>query len=263
MTATRSVVATNPRIQVCLLGAFRILKDGLPVSVRAGGKVERLVGSLALREREGVGRDELLGLVWPDRESELAGQSLNTLIYSLHRSLSDVLSGNPPVLHQAGRYRLNTEHGVAIDVAQFDIAVDAGDRLTRSGDRSGAIQAYLDAIDLYGGDLAVGSSIQHLLERERLRARFLSVFARLADVHFADGDYDRTLSRALELLAYDPCREDAHRMAMRCYVRLGQRAQALRQYRICQQVLAIEFDVAPEEATVELYRLIREDPGRA
>ena len=263
MTAGPPATAARARIQVCLLGSFRILKDGHPVSVRSGGKVEQLVGSLALHEPGGVGRDELLNLVWPDRESDLARQSLNTMIYSLHRSLSDVLSGNAPVLHRAGRYRLNTEHGVAIDVAQFDLAVDSGDRLTRSGDRSGAIRAYLDAIDLYGGDLAVGSAIQHLLERERLRARYLSVFARLADVHFAEGDYDRTLSRALELLAYDPCREDAHRMAMRCYVRLGQRAQALRQFRICQQVLALEFDVAPEEATVELYRLVRQDPGRA
>lgn len=249
-------------IQVCVLGSFRILKDGAPVSLRAGGKVETLVGNLALRDPEGLERDELIGLVWPDTEYDLARQSLNTLLHSLRRTLSDALAGDAPVTWRAGRYRLNTDHGVGIDVSQFDGAVDAGDRLRRSGNDLAAIRAYQAAIDVYGGDLAVGSAIQHLVERERLRARFLSVFARLADASFASGDYEATLENALKLLTYDPCREDAHRMAMRCYVRLGQRAQALRQYRICREALFVEFDASPEGATDDLYRLVRLDPGR-
>lgn len=248
-------------IQICLLGSFQILKRGRPISIRTGGKVERLIANLALSEHQGVGRDELMGLVWPGVDYDLARQSLNTLVHSLTRTLSDALAGYPPVLHPAGRYHLNVEHGVGIDVSQFDAAVTAADRLRRAGDRVGAIRAYRRAIELYGGDLAVGSAIQHLLERERLRARFLSVLARLADVSFADEDYEGTLESALRLLGYDPCREDAHRMVMRCHVRLGQRAQALRQYRICQQALASEFEASPEGATDDLYRLIRLNPG--
>jgi DNA-binding SARP family transcriptional activator len=248
-------------IQICLLGSFQILKRGRPISIRTGGKVERLIANLALSEHQGVGREELMGLVWPGVDYDLARQSLNTLVHSLSRTLSDALAGYPPVLHPAGRYHLNVEHGVGIDVSQFDAAVTTADHLRRAGDRVGAIRAYHHAIELYGGDLAVGSAIQHLLERERLRARFLSVLARLADVSFADEDYEGTLESALRLLGYDPCREDAHRMVMRCHVRLGQRAQALRQYRICQQALALEFEASPEGATDDLYRLIRLNPG--
>jgi DNA-binding SARP family transcriptional activator len=254
--------ADRAGIQVCLLGSFRILKGDQPVSVRPGGKVEKLVGTLAFHGGSGIGRDELLGLVWPESDYELAGQSLNTLVHSLARSLSDALSGNPPVLRRAGRYCLNTDQGVEIDVRQFDAAVDAGDRRSRTGDLDGANHAYRHAVDLYAGDLAIGSGIQHLIERERLRARFLSVYAHLADLAFAASDYERTLVSALQLLAYDPFREDAHRMAMRCYVRIGQRAQALRQYRTCREVLALEFEARPEESTEELYRLVRTDPGR-
>jgi DNA-binding SARP family transcriptional activator len=83
----------------------------------------------------------------------------------------------------------------------------------------------------------------------------------LADLYFAAADYERTLVNALRLLASEPCREDAHRMAMRCYVRLGQRAQAMRQYRICAELLALEYDARPEDLTEELYRLVRTDPG--
>ncbi|HXU85934.1 MAG TPA: BTAD domain-containing putative transcriptional regulator [Verrucomicrobiae bacterium] len=254
--------ADRAGIRICLLGGFRILKGPRPVSVRPGGKVEKLVGTLAFRATEGVDRDELLGLVWPESDIELAGQSLNSLVHSLTRSLADALSGHPPVVRRAGRYCLNTDEGVAVDVRQFDAAVDAGDRQSRIGDVGGAIHAYLDAVGLYAGDLAIGSGVQHLIERERLRARVLSVYAHLGDLHFAAGDYEKTLRSALQLLACDPCREDAHRLAMRCYVRVGQRAQALRQYRICREVLALEFEARPEDSTDELYRLIRTDPSR-
>ena len=260
-TALGAPSAEEAGVQICLLGSFQILKRGRPIATRAGGKVELLIANLALAERQGVGRDELINVVWPGVDYDLARQSLNTLVHSLTRTLSDALAGNPLVLHPAGRYHLNVEHGVGIDVSQFDAAVTAADRLRRAGDRVGAIRAYRQATDLYGGDLAVGSAIRHLLERERLRARFLSMLARLADVSFADEDYESALDSALRLLRYDPCREDAHRLVMRCHVRLGQRAQALRQYHVCQQALASEFEASPERATEELYRLIRLDPS--
>ena len=247
-------------VQICVLGSFQILKGWSPLPLRPGGKVEQLVGALALNAN-GLVRDELLGLVWPESEQDLAGQSLNTLVHWLSRSLSDALDGSAPVLRQAGRYRLNTEGGVTIDAQAFDAAVDAGDRRSRSGDVVEAMVAYGNALRLYGGDLAIGSGIQHVIERERLRTRYLSVFAGLADLHFAASDYERTLVNALRLLTCEPCREDAHRMAMRCYVRLGQRAQAMRQYRICAEVLALEYDARPEELTEELYRLVRTDPA--
>jgi DNA-binding SARP family transcriptional activator len=61
-------------------------------------------------------------------------------------------------------------------------------------------------------------------------------------------------------LSIDPCREDAHRVIMRTHLRRGERAQALRQYRLCEYVLRREFDTAPEPQTIALYERIRIDP---
>ena len=69
------------------------------------------------------------------------------------------------------------------------------------------------------------------------------------------------MSHSWHLLAQDPCREDAHRMMMRCYVRQGERAEALRHYHLCENVLRTEFDAAPEPAPMELFELIRLHPG--
>jgi len=73
-------------------------------------------------------------------------------------------------------------------------------------------------------------------------------------------DYTLCLEYAWRLLSSDPCREDAHRMIMRCYVRFGQRAEALHHYRVCESILRAEFDTVPEPATTALFEQIRRDP---
>jgi DNA-binding SARP family transcriptional activator len=254
-------VAEAP-VRLCLLGGFRLLKGGRPVGVRPGSKTQVLLGYLGLRHRAGIPRDELVGLIWPSAAFDLAGQSLNTLVYSLHRLLGDALAGHHPVLHEHGVYRLNTERGIVVDVARFDAAVDRGDLQSWDGDRESAIRAYGGAAEIYVGDLSIGWDVQQVVERERLRGRYLHTRSRLADHEFARGRYSEALAHALDVLANDPCREDAHRMAMRAYVRLGERSQALRQYQLCRKILDREFEAVPETETEALYELVRLTPSQ-
>jgi DNA-binding SARP family transcriptional activator len=60
------------------------------------------------------------------------------------------------------------------------------------------------------------------------------------------------------LLNLDPLREGTYRQAMRLFVQMGQRENALRQYMICQSVLEHELGVAPSSDTTALYRHIRD-----
>ena len=101
------------------------------------------------------------------------------------------------------------------------------------------------------------TDVGSVLERERLRARFLSLLAYLADEQYRAGEYGACLAQAWRLLGHDPCREDAHRVVMRCYVQRGERAAALRHYHVCAHILRAEFDAAPEPATTALFDQIR------
>src|SRR5581483_1928271 len=248
-------------VLICLLGSFRLCSAGRAVQARGGGKTEALLSCLALGPISGIARAALLDAVWPGSEPVLAGQSLNSLLYSLHKLVGDALGGAPPVLRRDSWYRLNREAGVSTDVEQFHALADAGESRGHEGDTPGAMAAYRRALDLYRGDLCVSTDLSSVMERERLRARYLTLLARLADYYYAAGDYVAGLDHALRLLATDPCREDAHRLEMRCYLRQGQRAQALRQYRLCEQVLRVEFDAPPEPATRALFEQVRLDPG--
>jgi DNA-binding SARP family transcriptional activator len=255
-----NAIGGSPRILVCLLGNVRILKDGDPVPIRPGGKTETLIAALALRPEQGVLRVALMDRIWSNIDPTLATQSLHSLVYSIHRRLGDLPSGEPPIVSSEGRYLLNLSAGVDVDTRQFERLVTAGDQAMRQGNRSVADGAYGAAIRLYRGDISCTLDAHDIVERERLRSIQLSVLARLSDGAFERKEYAACLDLTTRLLAADPCREDAHRLAMRCHVRRGERAQALRQYRLCEGILRAEFDTAPETETQELFDRVRLAP---
>lgn len=252
--------AAAQSVQICLLGRFRVLKAGSEVGMRGGGKTATLLATLALGDHYCASRESLLGLLWPEGEATRTRRALNSLTHALRDLLGDALAGASPIVHAAGSYRLNVAAGVGVDVAQFDALTRRAVVEARAGNIRTAVRTSLHAVSLYHGDVCALDDMRAVLERERLRAAYLSLLGRLADQYFCEGDYDHALAYALRLLSSDPCREDGHRLVMRCYVRRGERTQALRQYRTCQRLLAAEFDARPEPLTDALFERIRRDP---
>ena len=248
-------------VLICLLGGFRVLKTGKLVPGANTGKMEILLRYLALHYGHPVPRETLLYAVWPETDRVQASQSLNSLVYSLRKLLRDETGDIAPVRQTEGYYELNSEAGVGVDVVCFDRLADTGAWQVQVGNMPAAIATYTTAVSLYRGDLCTGGDVTDVIERERLRARYLSLLANLADYYYSMANYAAALNYAGRLLAYDPYREDAYRVLMRCYVRRGERAQAFRQYRLCQAVLQAEFNAGPEAATTDLYEQIRLDPG--
>jgi len=245
---------------ICLLGDFRVLKAGQPAAGTNSSKARTLLYVLGLRGGS-VEREALLFALWPHSTVSLASQSLHSLVHNLHKVLGDAIAGAPPIVHADGYYRLNVEAGVGVDTTRFLDLADTGERRMSMGDRAGAIDAFDRAIALYRGDLcSYGEDSQAAVEREYLRARYLTLLAHVAEYQYDAGNYATCLAYAQRLLVNDPCREDAHLLAMRCYVRRGERAEALRQYRLCESILQAEFGVQPEPATTALFDRVSHDP---
>jgi DNA-binding SARP family transcriptional activator len=205
-------------------------------------------------------RERLVQALWPASDLALGLHSLNTLVYNLHKLLGSALNGPAPVLHEDGYYRLNSEAGIGVDVTLFDRLVADGGQQMQARDTVAALDAYTRAATLYRGDLCFAADAHTLMERERLRARYLTLLSQLAEFHYQADDYNTALEYLWRLLTRDPCREDAHRLVMRCYVRRGERAAALHHYQVCVDVLRTEFDAIPEPATVALFQQIRLEP---
>jgi DNA-binding SARP family transcriptional activator len=249
-------------VLICLLGNFHLLTSGKSLELHNATKTKALLARLAIEKGYCLSRDAILHLLWPESDTALASQSLNSLVHHLRKLLSDKIGGEPPILLNEDCYRLNVEAGIGVDADLFKAFVKKGEQQARTGDFVGSTESFQFAADLYHGDLCAGTDTQSLIEAEYLRATYLSLLSKLADHCYNAGNVTDCLNYAHELLSTDPCREDAHRLVMRCYVHQGERTQALRQYRLCEAILRSEFEIAPEAATTALFNLIRCNPAR-
>ncbi len=166
-----------------------------------------------------------------------------------------------PVVHAGEIYRLNLEAGITVDITAFEAFARQGNQAWQLGNRSFACACYRNAVELYRGDLHACTDDSAVVERERLRNSYLLMLGRLADVARRNNDLWAALEYASLVLKHDAGREDAHRILTSCYVALGQRVQALRQYLLCERLLRETFDAVPEPATRELYDRLRLEPG--
>lgn len=249
------------RVNISMLGSFELNLAGNQVPIVHGSKSEHLLVCLTLARQRRMLRVHLLERIWPQVDPLLAGQSLNSLTHQLNKMTCRFLNGDGIILHENGHYQLNLSGGVWTDIDYFNTWSEKGKYWLDNNDSEHGVALCEQALALYQGDLCGDSSIQTIMEREELRAKFLTLLARLADHYNNLGNPSVALHYIQRLLAHDPCREDAHRHAMHCYVQLNQRSQALRQYRICCKALELEFDAQPEPATVALFDQIRLHPA--
>lgn len=253
---------TSVSLLVSLLGPTKLASDRQVIPVPGRGRSDCLLIGLALLQRGAVARGQLLVQLWPEQSAGLAGQALNSLTSELNKLCRKHFACDPLILHEQGYYCFNYEAGVGTDLDQFYAWAAWGQQQLQAGDSVAGLAGCEQAVALYRADLGCGDlsgdfSIGALLARERLRTTLLDLLTALANYYYTHGDAVQALHYLQRLLAREPCREDAHRQVMHCYLHLGQRAQALRQYQLCAQILALEFAAQPEPATVELFDQIR------
>jgi DNA-binding SARP family transcriptional activator len=169
---------------------------------------------------------------------------------------SGVTRGTYLVSDHADQIGFNPNSPFWLDVQAFD---DATSHITSSTptDFEDDLPGLEKAVALYRGDLLEGFYDEWALrERETLRTRYLSALMYLMETYRERGHYEKSLSFGRRILEMDPLREDIHRHMIRMYLDSGDRAQAVRQYQICQEALARELKVAPMEETQELYQIV-------
>ena len=245
-------------IEARLLGSLEVRVDGSSVSSWNGQRGASVLRYLLSRRQHACSRDELLEEFWPDVPVAAARNRLQVAISGLRRAFVDVTALNI-VEYADGGYRINPAFLVEVDAESFVRALHAAAAAERADDREAARTAYRQAIALYRGDFAADAPFEQwtLLPRESLRLKLVDALDRLSRIELADRRIDDCIATAHRMLDVDPCREDAHRLLMRCYAAQGRRYQALRQYEFCQRVLRATIDASPARDTTVLYHAIR------
>lgn len=250
-----------PDMRAYCLGRFEVWVGHTLVTQWASTKSKTLLKILLAAYPAMVPATSLMNILWGGVEEELARQRLHTAISDLRRALKAVRpDAGAFIVSQNGSYGLDERVTVWIDIAEFGRFQSAGVHYEQAGRFEEAKAALREAAALYRGEYLAEDLYEDwpIDQRERLKSEYLVLLARLCQATFEEGDYLGCAGWGQLMLECDACREDAHRLLMRCYSRLGQRALALRQYRQCADALRRDLDAIPEGETEELYRRLQQ-----
>ncbi|MGC9335715.1 MAG: AAA family ATPase, partial [Anaerolineae bacterium] len=233
-----------PTLALYLFGALDVTWGEQALPKPPTLKSQSLLAYLASHRAHPQSRSRLAGLLWGDRPEQKARASLSTSLWHIRRCLPHEES----IVGDLHSVQFNPDLDIWLDTEEFEARTSNGD--TRQLEM---------AVSLCRGDFLEAFYDGWVIEeRYRLAARCCNALARLMLKQEGEGLYLAALETAGRLLERDPLREDAHCVAMRAYCRLGQRAQALEQYRHCREALVEELGVEPAAETTEYYQAILE-----
>jgi DNA-binding SARP family transcriptional activator len=249
---------TSVTMDVRMLGTFEVRVDGIVVATPPGHRGIAVLRYVLSRPGHTASRDELLEEFWPDVEPAIARNRLQVAVSSVRRALREVT--NASILeYRNGGYRIDTDVELDIDIESFEGTMARARAAAHAHDTANAIALFRRAVSLYRGDFASDAPFEQwtLLPRESLRLKYVDALDRVSRMQLAAGRIDECIATAHRMLDVDPCREDAHRLLMRCYVDQGRVHQALRQFELCRRVLDTTLGVAPSPETIGLRDAVR------
>jgi DNA-binding SARP family transcriptional activator len=248
-------------LRIRLFGPLQMECDGQRLPRFPSRKVRDLFAYLVLNRHTVHSREHLAGLLWGDSDDERARHSLNTALWRLNTVLTTAAG-------QRGRAQLrvtpqeigfNPAADFWLDVAEFESRCALAERA--SGEEQAVL--YGQAILFYTADLLTDSYEEWAtLERERLQCLYVKALSKLVAYHGQREDFEAAIDCARRILGCDPLREEVHRDLIELYLRAGQSALALRQYRACEELLQRELAVEPmPETRALLQRALRAGDG--
>ncbi len=199
-----------------------------------------------LQHAEGLRKEELGGIFWPDHPPHKLDAIFRSSLYRLRRATFREI-----VVFEEGLYRFNRERPFWFDVRVFEQLLYRAEQAVTPESK---VERLEEALYLYKGDYLEGVYADWCaLERQRLHERHLNAHEALAALYVGQGDLQRAIKEYQHVVAQDPYREAAHRELMRCHYRQGDRIAAVRQYQTFVEILREDLGLSPAPETEALY----------
>ena len=254
----------RPKIfyQVSAFGGLQITCPDGSVAKLQTHRARALFVLLLINRARMVHREALYSMLWPDLAEASARSQFRKTLWRIRSAL---LPPGPepdtPVIRIA-------EHQVGLDDTQIEADY------WRFADTMGPIElkgdAELDDVDAKALLVALGLNSDTfaagifdewcLAEQEAMRQARLEAMERMVGYHRAQEHWVQAIHWAQQALVLDPIREHLHHAVMACRYSMGDRASAIRQYMLCEEVLNRELGIAPSpELRAFCRRITRED----
>jgi pentatricopeptide repeat protein len=242
-------------VRIYLLGRFTVQVDDKPLTFAGKGPKKPLALLKALVAAGGhmVDVGWLAELLWPDADD------VRNVFNVTHARLRKLLPVEDVVLLDEGKLSINSAM-VWTDVASFEHQADqCSIKLSRDPSPTEIEEMSKTLLSLYGGELLKGEIDAPWLiaARDRVRNKFLRTLKLFGAYWERQEAWSQARNLYERVLEIDNVAEDIYRRLIRCYVRAGQPAEALRVYRRCHQMLSLVLGITPSAETETLLQNLR------
>ncbi len=247
---TTVVAPPPPRLVIRALGHATVRRGGRLITTSDWQtQTARDLFFCVLAHQDGLTKEAIGELLWPEAGLRRIKLRFKNTLYRVRRAV-----GSDAIVFDGERYFFNRDLDYEYDVERFQELLKRAQQATTSSERISALTA---AVELYDGPfLPEVEGVWVWPLRERFRQMFLSAVLDLARHHLTAGHLSAALEWCQRALAEDPCLEEAHRLAMRVYAAMGNRAAVVRQFELCRQNLLQEVNVPPSPQTEDLLRAL-------
>ena len=249
----------NAKIKIKMFGNFEILVNGNVVlgQLRQAKKTCLFLEYLILKKDRPVTHDELLDMLWSEKESSNPATALRTLLHR-YRSLvesSDLPELNNSILTSRGSYQWNPDLDCEIDVFEME-------RFSQEARQAGIsnrerIEKYLQVINVYTGPLLSNSADEMWVVPKSVYYHdlFLECIFTLIDLLKEEehGIIVQVCRKAMDVDLFD---ERLHLELMMALVKTGKKREALSQYYFATDLHYKQLGVQPSEEIRAIYKLI-------
>jgi DNA-binding SARP family transcriptional activator len=225
-------------MRISLLDGFELSIDETPLPVPLGA--QRLLAYLALSSRP-VLRVHLAGALWLEASEDHAFANLRSTLWRLRRCAEGLV--------ETSAQHVSLCPDVDVDVRR---SIELARRVVNSTSDEELFD--LDPDPLRRDLLPDWYDDWVLLERERYRQLRLHALDALCDRFTRAGRLALAMETGLASLAAEPLRESAHRALIKIHLAEGNKAEALRQYRLYRRLLHEQLGLEPSSQIEELVR---------
>jgi LuxR family transcriptional regulator, maltose regulon positive regulatory protein len=245
---SRAVPFAAPTLFVRALGRMQVqINNHLITSSEWQTTAARDMFFMLLAHPEGMTKEEISLIFWPDATEEDTKFRFKNTVYRLRRAV-----GKNSVILDQDIYRFNNnldyEYDVELFLKENALASQAHDPMQKLSHFREAIKHYRNNYLCEIEDTWVYST------RESLRMIYLGILLQVSEIYLNQSNYELAMEYCQRTLNEDNLLEDAYRLALRIFAAQGNRAALVRQYQRCVEILEREINSPPSPQTQALYQ---------
>ena len=247
----------STRVQLC--GRLSVEIGGVQLVDRLRGRqVRLLLAYLLLNRARLVGRDELIGVLWPDRAPVSQDAALRTLLSRLRSSVgSSALAGRDQLV-------LSLPEPVWVDVEAAGLELQRALEALERADARGAWALAQVPLNIASRGLLPGAQAAWLEPRRReleaLRLQALEVVGR-SGLRMGGAQLTSVERAARALIEAEPYRESGYILLIEALAARGNVAEGLRVFERLRTLLRDELGTVPSPDALAVHeRLLRPEP---